>query len=165
MTSTIIAAIIIVSLAAIVYNQNKMLRKLTIDPAYGCLTRQGLELKYKSGHDVIFLDLDNMHGLNEVHGYSEVDAMIARSLSATTRKGESYAARWYSGDEIVLIVKKDCGNMVADRLMTHFSHNGLSATMSVVNGSSDMKATMKLASDLVQNSKRNNSRGIVINGK
>ena len=49
-----------------------------------------------------FLDLDDIHGLNHRLGYSEVDRRIRETFSIPLRVSD-LVARWYSGDEIVLL--------------------------------------------------------------
>lgn len=157
-------ATIIAEQTAEIARLNAVIENLITDRAYGCYTRQGLEMKYTGCGDVIFLDLDGMHDANAKYGYRIVDEKIAASINAVTRKGESFAGRWYSGDEIVLVVDCGAGMDVAQRLMNAFNSNDLSATMSVVTAQASLVDTMKDATDLVQQSKNNNVRGVIIKG-
>lgn len=134
------------------------------DRAYGCLTRAGLERRAASidtDSAVIFLDLDGMHSANEQYGYSEVDSKIAASLNVV-RSGDCTTGRWYSGDEIVLIVPARSAYRIAHRLADAFVSNGLSATFGISSLSGNLSDSVKSASDKVQVSKAANLRGIIV---
>src|SRR5690349_14942372 len=83
---------------------------LAWNDGYGCFTRQGFEkLIWPSIVDhakwIIFFDVDNMHELNQEHGYEGVNAIIKKSLSM--RPGDFMAGQWFSGDEFILVITDD----------------------------------------------------------
>ena len=47
---------------------------------------------------VTFLDLDNLHPLNEEYGYDEINRGIKEIFSIPFRRSD-VVARWFSGDE------------------------------------------------------------------
>jgi len=53
---------------------------------------------------VCFLDLANLGLLNLKWGYTEVDRRVKAAFSCLSQ-GEDFVARWYSGDEIVILFK------------------------------------------------------------
>ncbi|HSF82993.1 MAG TPA: GGDEF domain-containing protein [Anaerolineales bacterium] len=91
-------------------DENRKLRQqvaeLSWDEPFGMLTRpafiqycRGLQSKPRW---VAFIDLNSIGSLNLLHGYTEVDRRI-RSVFADFRKCRDITARWYSGDEIVIL--------------------------------------------------------------
>jgi len=60
----------------------------------------------RSARIVAFIDLDDIHGLNEQLGYSEVDRRVKAAFSVSFRRSD-VMARWYSGDEIVILFDAD----------------------------------------------------------
>ncbi len=139
-----------------------MLLQAYTDRAYGCLTRAGLEAlhQYSEGREVIFLDLDGMHDLNTKYGYAEVDARIAGSLAAM-RSSDVICARWYSGDEIVLIVPAGTAMGAAHRLLGEMVSRELSATFGISGLTQDLAESVAAASSKVQDAKSRNERGTV----
>jgi GGDEF domain-containing protein len=55
---------------------------------------------------VAFIDLDKIHTLNQEYGYSEVDKRVKATFSITFRRSD-VVARWFSGDEIVILFDSD----------------------------------------------------------
>ncbi len=125
------AAIAGAALAAIV--QERRIRRLEFDTAYGMLTRSGVEarLRWLRGPaDVVFLDLDHIHDLNSRLGHTEVDRLI-REAFQLRETDIVLVGRWYSGDEIVIVVKPGQGAGLAARLLARLHSFGLSATIAV----------------------------------
>ena len=83
----------------------KIILKLSTDEAFGIMTRQGLEY-IMSGHtgafNAIFIDFKNIRELNAIHGYEAVNHAIKGRLARLKLRGH-LLARWFSGDEIVII--------------------------------------------------------------
>ena len=108
-------------------------RRLAWDPAFGMYTRaallamSGRELRGRKS--VVFLDLDRVHELNLQFGYAEVDRRIRAAFSSNTRRSDMWAARWWSGDEVLLVL--DCGvgqaEVVVGRLQQLAQQQGLSS--------------------------------------
>ena len=115
----------------------EQLKDLSWDTAFGMYTRSGLMTLAKSQFlgkkSVAFLDLDRIHELNERYGYDEVDRRVRSAFSANTRKGDALAARWWSGDEILLVL--DCNTdrayHVLERLASVASTQKLAFTCAI----------------------------------
>jgi GGDEF domain-containing protein len=100
------------------------------DEGFGILTRKGLDLRLKNireGDVIIFLDMDNMKHLNEIYLYKEVDKKINK-LFSYIRQGDVIIGRYFSGDEIVLILPKNNVKIIIDRLKEKAGELGLSFT-------------------------------------
>jgi GGDEF domain-containing protein len=55
---------------------------------------------------VMFLDLDGIHGMNLRFGYEQVNERIRTAFSVFYRRSD-VVARWFSGDEIVILFDSD----------------------------------------------------------
>lgn len=113
-------------------NMKILLEQLAHDQVYGCYSRQGLELVAwprvaSNAKYIIFADIDDMHSLNDAHGYSEIDRRIREALKA---RSEDIAAigRYFSGDELVWVISKGDPEGMIKRLKDEFARQGLSAT-------------------------------------
>ena len=82
------------------------LNELSWDDTFGMLTRNGfLHLCREISpqvRKVVFIDLDGIGDLNLELGYVEVDRRIKSIFNGFSISNE-IVARWYSGDEIVLV--------------------------------------------------------------
>lgn len=80
------------------------------DNAFGMWTRaaflQFCRIMPRGMRTVAFIDLDDVHGLNRRLGYSEVDRRVQAIFSISLRSSD-IVARWYSGDEIVILFDAD----------------------------------------------------------
>lgn len=143
-----------------------MILALGTDSVFGCKTRQYIELNWSEISNeidaIIFIDLDNIHILNETLGYAEVDKMVKNSLSHF-RHDDILVSRYYSGDEIIFMINN--GNKVigcAERIQKVLAENSLSGTIGI---STEIKDTLvnsvQPATILVQNAKKNNQRGTI----
>jgi GGDEF domain-containing protein len=125
------------------------------DRAYGCLTRVGLERRWTGRGAVLFLDIDDMRGLNKFHGYREVDRRIREALAESCRAGEAVVARWASGDEIVIWLHDlEAAGHVQTRLQAAFARRGMSAMYGAARAQRSLPHTVAAASDRVQDLKR-----------
>lgn len=143
-----------------------LVKQLTTDATYNCLTRQGLELMTwpavsETAKYAVFCDIDDMHERNFELGYNEVDARITRSINI--RSTDIHAtARWYSGDEIVWIIGEGDPQGLAARIQSNFKSNGLSATFGIAPiTSTDLKQNVDTAAALVQDAKTSGRRGTI----
>jgi GGDEF domain-containing protein len=146
----------------------RQLRTAFVDTSYGILTRAGGEAAWRRMRRqplaVIFTDLDGLHALNERLGYAEVNRRIASALRSR-RDDLSIAMRWFSGDEIVVVVPQADGLKTAERLLAALHTHDLSGTFAVVAASThDLAAEAGRAGALVQAAKRAGQRGIIIDG-
>ncbi len=84
--------------------------QLSMDPVFGMWTRSAFlqfsQVMPRSLRVVVFLDLDNLHKLNDQHGYEEVNRRIRAIFSIPFRRSD-LIARWFSGDEIVILFDAD----------------------------------------------------------
>jgi GGDEF domain-containing protein len=67
---------------------------------------------------IVFIDLDAIHRLDQEVGYAEVDRRVRATFSASFRRSD-ILARWYSGDEIVILF--DGARSGAERKMTELT--------------------------------------------
>jgi len=109
--------------------------------------------KYDPSKAIIFFDIDNMKILNSTLGYSEVDDRIQRVFS-NVRKDE-LIARWYSGDEFVIIAPLKDAMLCAQRIRSLFNEQDISVTGAIVPVFDiPLKNNVKKASDIVQDLKQ-----------
>jgi hypothetical protein len=112
-------------------NMRLLLEQLARDDAYGCYSRQGLELVAwpriaAKAKWVIFADIDDMHQLNTDLGYAEVDRRIREALQV--RASDVMATgRYFSGDEIVWVISNGDPEGMISRLTKSLAKQNLSA--------------------------------------
>ena len=94
----------------------QQVRELSWDETFGMWTRgaflQFCQVMPRGPRVVIFIDLNHIHELNERLGYAEVDRRVKATFSMPFRRSD-IVARWYSGDEIVILF--DAGRAGAAR--------------------------------------------------
>jgi GGDEF domain-containing protein len=80
--------------------------ELSWDEPFGMWTRtaflQFCRVMPRGNRALAFLDLDGIHDLNHQIGYSKVDTRIREAFGIPLRTSD-IVARWYSGDEIVIL--------------------------------------------------------------
>ena len=90
----------------------RQVRELSWDSSFGMWTRNAfLQFCHVMPRDVrwvAFIDMNKIHELNEELGYTEVDRRIKETFSVPFRRSD-VVARWYSGDEIVILFDADEG--------------------------------------------------------
>jgi diguanylate cyclase (GGDEF)-like protein len=81
---------------------------------------------------VAFIDLDHIHDLNHSQGYEEVDRRVKATFSIPLRSSD-VVARWYSGDEIVILFDNDRESALAKvkELEASAARHGLTFTFEV----------------------------------
>ncbi len=86
------------------------LQELSWDSVFGMWTRtaflQFCRVMPRGERTVVFIDLDRIHELNREKGYAEVDRRVKAAFSIPLRSSD-VIARWYSGDEIVILFDND----------------------------------------------------------
>jgi len=150
----------------------ELVQSLAWNDGYGCYTRAGFEKiiwKYieSKARWIIFFDIDNMHDLNDRHGYAGVNAIIKKSLAM--RETDFMAGQWFSGDEFIVCITdddplRDISNPVefCMRLAKIFQENGAPSTFAIAPvRSSDLFANVAPALELIQDAKRENNRGSI----
>lgn len=82
------------------------IKSLSWDDAFGMWTRCAFlhfcEVMPRGTRCVFLLDFDGIHELNSSLGYRAVDERIRRTFSIPFRASD-VIARWYSGDEVVIL--------------------------------------------------------------
>ena len=88
----------------------QQVQELSWDSSFGMWTRgaflQFCDIMPRGRRIVVFIDLDQIHDLNEELGYTEVDRRVKATFSMPFRRSD-VVARWYSGDEIVILFDAD----------------------------------------------------------
>jgi GGDEF domain-containing protein len=108
--------------------------------AFRCPTRVGLDaalgrLPSLDGYAAIYIDVDGLNALNQRHGQTAVDAMIAAAwdtLSPQLRRSplrrRDVWGQWKGGDEFAVLVAGDA-MAVAARVRAAFAAAGLGVSM------------------------------------
>lgn len=85
--------------------------KMLWDPNFEIFSRAGLDELIESSTDeyrtVAFIDFDDMHRLNQQFGYDDVNRRIRSTLCRLSKAPQVFVARWYSGDEMVVLSAHD----------------------------------------------------------
>ena len=88
----------------------RQVKELSWDGTFGMWTRgaflQFCHVMPRDTRYLAFIDLNKIHELNEKYGYSEVDRRVKETFSVPFRRSD-VVARWYSGDEIVILFDSD----------------------------------------------------------
>jgi len=88
----------------------RKVEELSWDDAFGMWTRSAFlqlcRVMPRQKRVVVFIDLDDIHGRNLQWGYVEVDRRIKKAFAIPLRRSD-IVARWYSGDEIVILFDSD----------------------------------------------------------
>jgi len=88
----------------------RRVEELSWDSSFGMWTREAFlqfcHVMPRATRCVAFIDLNRIHDLNEQLGYSEVDRRVKEMFSVPFRRSD-VVARWYSGDEIVILFDSD----------------------------------------------------------
>jgi GGDEF domain-containing protein len=89
---------------------NRKLEELSWDSVFGMWTRtaflQFCRVMPRGVRTVVFIDLDGIHALNESLGYAEVNRRVKTTFAIPLRSSD-IVARWFSGDEIVILFDND----------------------------------------------------------
>jgi len=84
--------------------------QLSWDTSFGMWTRgaflQFCHIMPRGTRIVAFIDLNKIHSLNESLGYDEVDRRVNEAFAIRFRRSD-VVARWFSGDEIVILFDSD----------------------------------------------------------
>jgi len=113
----------------------KKYEKLLWDPSFEVYSHAGLEEigktlgdKYKT---VAFIDFDDVRELNNIYGYEEVNRIIRDTLKELSSAAGVFIARWFSGDEVVMLSRNDkdtTENIVANAYLIGTFFNGMPFT-------------------------------------
>ncbi|MBD3249503.1 hypothetical protein GF336_05640 [Candidatus Woesearchaeota archaeon] len=113
----------------------KLELNLSFDENYGILNRSGLlnfARKQPRGikRHVIFIDIDNLHALNQQNGYEAMNNRLRAMFSIETRQSDCFIGKFFSGDEILCVTgtKKQDAEAVLEKLKRAATKNELSFT-------------------------------------
>lgn len=143
----------------------QQIRELSWDAIFGMWTRgaflQFCQVMPRGRRVVVFLDLNEIHNLNERLGYNEVDRRVKAMFSMSFRRSD-IVARWYSGDEIVILFDSDrigaeakiiqLEKSAAEQGLTFFHHVGewevgKEAIEEVISALADQVTAKKIAAE------------------
>jgi hypothetical protein len=102
-----------------------------------------------------------MHSLNEQHGYEGVNALIRSAFEAVRATDTLVIGRWFSGDEMVIVVPAGSETRVASRLLACLAQNSLSGTVAV-SAVASFHTAVEVASSAVQAAKAAGIRGVLV---
>lgn len=113
---------------------------LSIDPAYGCLTKPGLVRALSvldvSDQVVVYFDIDNFKTMNSHLGKAHCNAVIAKCIQPRgydiIGRSKPLVGRWFSGDELVGIFPANDANGYAERVQRALHSYNASATFVLV---------------------------------
>lgn len=111
-------------------------RALSHDDAFGMLTRPAL--LFQAGrlpvgnYFLLYCDLDQMHDLNRRLGYEAVNDRVRLSFALGFRHTD-LVGRWFSGDEILLVLPDDSRMVwgLVQRLQREAKAQGISFTFAL----------------------------------
>lgn len=131
------------------------IEKLSQDSSYGILNRPALDLELRRVEDrvrfVAFLDVDYLHTFNNRYGHDEANNRIRRALQVRS-DDLLLSSRWYSGDEIVILLKGD-PEKFSERLKSNFIAEGMSITIAYVPYSGNLPQDAAAAKAIVDREK------------
>jgi len=88
----------------------KRIRELSWDTSFDMWTRAAFlnfcDIMPRSLRVLVFIDMDRIAFLNKELGYEEVNRRVRDTFSVPFRRSD-IVARWYSGDEIVILFDAD----------------------------------------------------------
>lgn len=114
--------------------QQRRLEQARYDRTFGMLNRAGLDAylaRVRGACDVVFVDLDNVHALNDTLGPAELDRRVRLAFGGLRRSDSIAIGRWYSGDEIVILAALGDGPGLAQRLTQLLAEQQLGATIAI----------------------------------
>jgi hypothetical protein len=128
---------------------------LSKDANYGITVREAiphelrdLEANGQYPRYIIFLDIDDCHGANNKYGYDLVNKKIRRAIHVR-HADILLRGRWFSGDELVVIVQGDPEGTI-ERLRSAFKHENMSATFGYSVFTGDLDADVRQCAAIVQ---------------
>lgn len=137
--------------------------ELKIHAPYGIYTRAALEIEKRSVSEraeyVVFGDIDDMHGLNTQYGYEEVNARIRNALQVRS-SDLLLAGLWFSGDEIVFVVRGDVLGFI-NRVQLAFAKQGMGITLAYakITDFENIDAAIQASAETVQRLKAERKAG------
>lgn len=112
-------------------------KELGYDDSFGILNRNGLLRhcrRQARGQErwILFIDIDDMHGMNAQLGYEETNHRI-RSMFDISRRESDLIGRFFSGDEILCVsgTRKKDARALLNRLRKKAAGLGISFTSAI----------------------------------
>ena len=130
--------------------------ELSTDANYGITVREAIPHELRDLQDsgksspryVLYMDVDDCHGANTKYGYDMVNKKIRRAIHVR-HADVLLRGRWFSGDELVVIVQGDPEG-VTERLRSAFAHENLSITCAYSVFTGDLDADVRQCAAIVQ---------------
>jgi len=93
-----------------IQNLQDQVSELQWDSTFGMWTREAFlqfcQVMPRGNRVIAFIDIDDVHGMNDRWGYEDVNQRIKDAFSVYFRRSD-IVARWFSGDEIVILFDAD----------------------------------------------------------
>ncbi len=143
-------------------NLRSQVEELSWDEPFGMLTRgaflQHCQVMPRGMRVVAFIDLDEIHSLNRDLGYTEVDQRVKATFSIPFRRSD-LVARWYSGDEIVILFDSDVdgAELKIAQLREAARKNGLTFTYEIGEWAVGYQSIINVIDDLSNKNCKKNS--------
>ena len=129
---------------------HEQIKELSWDTSFGMWTRgaflQFCHVMPRGIRQVAFIDLDDIHNLNESLGYTEIDRRVKAAFSVSFRRSD-VMARWYSGDELVILF--DADQIGAERKLTELTESARNQGLTFKHESSDWEVGKLPIEDLI----------------
>ena len=130
--------------------------ELSWDQAYGMYTRpafmQFARIMPRGRRNVAFIDLDDIHRLDQELGSTEVDRRVRVTFSVPFRRSD-IVARWYSGDEIVILF--DAERAGAERKMIELTAAAAAVEMTFESALGEWEVGREPVEDVIEGLSRN----------
>ena len=121
------------TLQRVVAAQSHLIERLSVNQAFGCLTRQALDVLLEvmplDGLGVVFWDVDYLKQANDRWGKTESSARIKEAIKS--RATDCVAGQVWSGDEMIAFPPLAEAEQMAGRLYQAFLAQRMSATFVV----------------------------------
>ena len=143
----------------------RRVRELSWDEPFGMWTRsaflQFCRVMPRGERTLAFVDLDDIHHLNHQLGYTEVDRRIRATFSIPFRASD-IVARWYSGDELVILF--DAGLEGATRKIAELKGSAAANGLSFASALGTWQVGKAVVEDVVDGLSRLTEQGRRSNG-
>ena len=128
----------------------EQIKELSWDTSFGMWTRgaflQFCHVMPRGMRQVAFIDLDEIHNLNERLGYTEVDRRVKAAFSVSFRRSD-VMARWYSGDELVILF--DADHIGAERKLAELTESARNQGLTFKHESSEWEVGKVPIEDII----------------
>lgn len=127
----------------------------------GCWTREALDLlmlniEFTDEHCVVYWDADGVKQLNLIYGKIQTSLRFR----AFGRSGQDIVGHWFSGDEMICILRRDEAMGFIDRMSELLAEVGMSATFAV--SGTITEESIDLLDQIVDDAKKAGMRGYCV---